>query len=49
MQFDVMPLSVDKPGEPLHRYLSFTASACRCRPSSKGRVSIRSTDPFAAR
>jgi choline dehydrogenase len=47
MQFNVMPLSVDKPGEPLHRYSGFTASACQCRPSSKGRVSIRSTDPFA--
>jgi choline dehydrogenase len=47
MQFNVMPLSVDKPGEPLHRYSGFTASACQCRPSSKGRVSIRSADPFA--
>ena len=42
-----MPLSVDKPGEPLHRYSGFTASACRRRPSSKGRASIRSTDAFA--
>ena len=47
MQFNVMPLSVDKPGEPLHRYSGFTASACQCRPVSKGRVSILSTDPFA--
>ena len=47
MQFNVMPLSVDKPGEPLHRYSGFTASACQCRPASKGRVSIQSADPFA--
>jgi choline dehydrogenase len=47
MQFNVMPLSVDKPGEPLHKYSGFTASACQCRPTSKGRVSIQSGDPFA--
>jgi choline dehydrogenase len=48
MQFNVMPLSVDKPGTPLHDYPGFTASACQCRPLSKGRVQIRSADPFAA-
>jgi choline dehydrogenase len=47
MQFNVMPLSVDKPGEPLHAYAGFTASACQCRPSSRGRVQIRSADPLA--
>ncbi|MBW4092783.1 MAG: choline dehydrogenase [Proteobacteria bacterium] len=47
VQFNVMPLSVDKPGEPLHPYSGFTASACQCRPVSKGRLAIRSTDPFA--
>jgi choline dehydrogenase len=47
MQFNVMPLSVDKPGDPLHDYSGFTASACQCRPASRGRLQIRSTDPFA--
>ncbi len=47
MQFNVMPLSVDKPGEPLHTYSGFTASACQCRPVSRGRLQIRSTDPLA--
>ncbi len=46
VQFNVMPLSVDKPGEPLHDYSGFSASACQCRPLSRGRVSIRSTDPL---
>ncbi|WP_427184801.1 GMC family oxidoreductase [Bordetella bronchialis] len=48
VQFAIMPLSVDKPGEPLHRYAGFTASACQCRPASRGRVDIVSTDPYAA-
>lgn len=46
IQFNVMPLSVDKPGDPLHDYSGFSASACQCRPDSRGRISIRSTDPF---
>jgi choline dehydrogenase len=46
VQFNVMPLSVDKPGDPLHDYSGFTASACQCRPSSRGRVAIRSADPL---
>lgn len=48
MQFNVMPLSVDKPGDPLHDYSGFTASACQCRPVSRGRLQIRSADPFTA-
>jgi choline dehydrogenase len=46
MQFNVMPLSVDKPGTPLHDYPGFTASACQCRPASRGRIQIRSADPL---
>ncbi|WP_204323886.1 hypothetical protein, partial [Stenotrophomonas maltophilia] len=30
IQFNVMPLSVDKPGEPLHAYSGFTASVWQC-------------------
>jgi choline dehydrogenase len=48
VQFNVMPLSVDKPGDPLHRYSGFTAAAWQCHPASRGRIRIRSTDPFAA-
>ncbi|MEO7762275.1 MAG: GMC family oxidoreductase N-terminal domain-containing protein [Casimicrobiaceae bacterium] len=46
VQFNVMPLSVDKPGDPLHDYSGFTASAWQCYPSSRGRVAIRSTNPL---
>lgn len=48
MQFNVMPLSVDKPGTPLHNYPGFTASASQCRPASRGRLQIQSTDPMAS-
>ncbi|VTU27566.1 GMC family oxidoreductase [Variovorax sp. PBL-E5] len=48
IQFSVMPLSVDKPGEPLHRFSGFTATACQCRPESRGMVGIVSADPMAA-
>jgi choline dehydrogenase len=46
--FNVMPLSVDKPGDPLHRFSGFSASATQCRPQSRGTVSIASADPLAA-
>jgi choline dehydrogenase len=45
--FNVMPLSVDKPGDPLHRFSGFSASAAQCRPLSRGTVSLRSADPLA--
>ena len=48
IQFNVMPLSVDKPGDPLHSYSGFTASVCQCRPLSRGRIAIRSTNPLAS-
>ncbi|WP_322514087.1 GMC family oxidoreductase N-terminal domain-containing protein [Rhodopseudomonas palustris] len=46
VQFNVMPLSVDKPGEPLHSYSGFTASVWQCHAESRGHLAIRSTDPF---
>jgi choline dehydrogenase len=48
VQFNVMPLSVDKPGMPLHRYSGFTAAVWQCHPQARGRVSIRSADPQQA-
>ena len=48
VQFNVMPLSVDKPGDPLHAYPGFTAAVWQCHPTSRGRVAIRSTDPAEA-
>lgn len=46
MQFSVMPLSVDKPGQPLHSYSGFTATASQCRPASRGSIAITSRDPL---
>jgi choline dehydrogenase len=48
VQFNVMPLSADKPGDPLHRYSGFTAAVWQCHPQSRGRLSIRSADPLDA-
>ena len=45
IQFNVMPLSVDKPGTPLHHYSGFTASFWQCHPESRGAVHIQSSDP----
>jgi choline dehydrogenase len=47
VQLFVMPLSVDKPGEPLHKYPGFTTSFWQCHPESRGKIQIGSTDPFA--
>ena len=44
IQFNVMPLSVDKPGEPLHKYSGFTSSFWQCHPASRGSVTIQSPD-----
>ena len=46
IQFNVMPLSVDKPGTPLHKYSGFTSSVWQCHPQSRGSVMIQSIDPF---
>lgn len=46
--FNVMPLSVDKPGDPLHGFSGFSASAAQCRPKSMGQVEIQSADPTVA-
>jgi choline dehydrogenase len=46
--FNVMPLSVDKPGDSLHRFSGFSASATQCRPVSSGTVQLQSADPTLA-
>jgi choline dehydrogenase len=46
VQFNVMPLSVDKPGDPLHEYSGFTASVWQCRAASRGVLEIRSNNPL---
>lgn len=45
IQFNVMPLSVDRSGKPLHKYSGFTAAAWQCHPQSRGHVEIASLNP----
>jgi choline dehydrogenase len=42
IQFHVQPLSLDKFGDPLHRFPAITVSACNLQPASRGTVRIRS-------
>ncbi len=48
IQFHVQPLSLDRFGEPLHRFPAVTVAACNLRPTSRGEVRLRSADPTAA-
>jgi choline dehydrogenase len=47
IEFHVQPLSLDKFGEPLHRFPAITVSACNLRPTSRGTIRLRSGDPAA--
>ena len=44
LEYHVQPLSLEKFGEPLHRFNAFTASVCDLRPTSRGSVHITSND-----
>ncbi|OYW52204.1 MAG: choline dehydrogenase [Rhizobiales bacterium 12-68-15] len=48
LEFHVQPLSLDKFGDPLHRYPAFTMSVCNLRPSSRGTIRLNSPDAGAA-
>jgi choline dehydrogenase len=48
LQFHVQPLSLDRWGEPLHRFGAVTTSVCNLRPESRGEVRLRSPDPREA-
>ena len=48
LQFHVQPLSLDKFGEPLHRFAAFTATACNLRPAQPRPHRLKSADPLAA-
>jgi choline dehydrogenase len=47
IEFHVQPLSLNKFGEPLHRFPAITVAACNLRPTSRGTIRLRSTDPSA--
>ncbi len=44
LQYHVQPLSLDRFGEPLHKFPAFTASVCNLQPTSRGAVRLRSGD-----
>ena len=48
IQFHVQPLSLEKFGDPLHRFPAVTVSACNLQPTSRGTIRLRSTAPDAA-
>ncbi|WP_227815507.1 GMC family oxidoreductase [Nitrogeniibacter aestuarii] len=48
LEYHVQPLSLDKFGDPLHKFPAFTASVCDLRPQSRGHTSIRDRDPNTA-
>jgi choline dehydrogenase len=45
IQFHIQPLSLDRFGEPLHRFPAVTVAPCNLRPTSRGSIHIRSADP----
>ncbi|MBN9063792.1 MAG: choline dehydrogenase [Rhizobiales bacterium 65-9] len=45
VQFHIQPLSLDKFGDPLHKFDAFTVSVCNLRPESRGAVHARSARP----
>ncbi|UPK37227.1 GMC family oxidoreductase N-terminal domain-containing protein [Bradyrhizobium sp. 186] len=47
IEFHVQPLSLNKFGEPLHRFPAITVAACNLRPTSRGTIRLRSVDPSA--
>ena len=48
LEFHVQPLSLDRFGEPLHKFAAITLSVCNLRPASRGHVHAGSADPSAA-
>jgi choline dehydrogenase-like flavoprotein len=47
IQFHIQPLSLDRFGEPLHRFPAITVAPCNLRPTSRGEVRLSAADPHA--
>jgi choline dehydrogenase-like flavoprotein len=47
IEWHVQPLSLDKFGDPLHKFNAITPSVCNLQPTSRGYVRIKSKDPAA--
>ena len=46
IEWHVQPLSLEKFGDPLHTFNAITPSVCNLRPTSRGNVQIKSSDPM---
>ncbi len=44
IEWHVQPLSLDKFGEPLHKFNAITPAVCNLRPTSRGHVRLKSTN-----
>lgn len=45
IEWHVQPLSLDRFGEPLHRFDAITPSVCNLRPTSRGEIRLANPDP----
>ena len=45
IEWHVQPLSLDRFGDPLHDFNAITPSVCNLRPTSRGHLRIKSSDP----
>lgn len=45
LEWHVQPLSLDRFGEPLHRFNAITPSVCNLRPTSRGHIRLRDSSP----
>ena len=45
LEFHIQPLSLEKFGDALHAFPAFTASVCNIRPTSRGSVHAKSSNP----
>jgi choline dehydrogenase len=48
IEWHVQPLSLEKFGDPLHRFNAITPSVCNLQPASRGHVRIKNADPMQA-
>ena len=48
IEWHVQPLSLEKFGDPLHRFNAITPSVCNLQPASRGHVRIKNADPLQA-
>ncbi len=47
LEYHVQPVSLDKFGDPPHKFPAFTASVCNLRPESRGHVHLKHADPMS--